>query len=347
MKNTIKSNNIGTLTALTVSTLGSIAILSATPQLSPENISESAELIQMEFYHDPLLEGSELTISITDQIATIGGEAQSLAQAERAAARAYASPDVAAVIDRVKIKSQPSVDLLATAKSHLTETNLVASDKINVKIEGSKAILTGTAGSMDDAELARELVSETPGIADVDNLITVNFAETRTDGHITEQLKFTVSDDPVFIGLDLAPSVENGIVKWNGQVGSEDEFNRLVRKSFVTGVTDVDTAQLTVNSDLMMEQIEDKEYTPSQKLEAFDAALATTGQSDVEVDLEAGTLVLTGEVETDSQREIAERTARAIPGVLAVTNEIKIDDDNVALNEYEVTSASAPALRKK
>ena len=126
--------------------------------------------------------------------------------------------------------------------------------------------------------------------------MVIDFTSVRTDNQIAEQLKYSVQDDPVFIGLDLAPSVKDGIVSWNGQVGSEGEFNRIVRKSFVTGVTDVETSELTVNGDLTMEGIEDKEYSPRQKIEALDAALAETGEADIDTSLNNGIVILSGEV---------------------------------------------------
>ena len=148
------------MAAFTASTIGSIAILTATPQMSPENIQESAELIQMELHHDPILQGSDLTVKIDNKVATISGTADSLAQAERAASRAYASPDVAAVVDRVEIKTKPSDRILADAEESLNETKLLDADGVDVDVDGSVIVLTGTVGSEDEAELARELISE-------------------------------------------------------------------------------------------------------------------------------------------------------------------------------------------
>ena len=186
----------------------------------------------------------------------------------------------------------------------------------------------------------------------VDNRLVIDFRKPRTDAQIAKQLDFIVQDDPVYAGLHLLPEVSGGVVSWEGEVGSRGEFDRLIRQSYVTGVIEVEASGLTVNGDLMMEASEDKNYSPSQCMEAFHAAMEHDPRmdaSDILAEIHGGVIILKGTAETQEISDAAERTARGIPGVLGVDNRLTVGKDTrIASSDSPPDSASvAPQLPRR
>ncbi len=349
MKTSLFSKHPGKRLFTSVAALiASSSFVLATPQMEPEGPIESADLIQMDIYHDAMMEGADTTVRIEDRIATLTGSARSLAQVERASARAYASPDVLAVVNLLEIAPAESTSALSkVAHEALSTETMLDSSRIEIVSDGSGLVLKGETGSWDEAELAREIVSEIAGVTEVQNKISVDFTSIRTSDQIEGQLLYLVNDDPIFSGLDLKPQFRDGVVTWSGEVGSRGEFERLVRRSYVTGVMDVQTSDLTVNSDLAMEETEDKSYTPSQIVEAIEAILAHDPRiklSSVAMVEKDGTFILVGSVNDRRQATYAERSARAIPGVVRLSNELEISDSPTFASHTDGMKAASPKL---
>lgn len=336
MKPSSFTNNLSRWTSFSAATLGSVAFLFATPQIEPDGVIEVAEFIQMEIFHDAMMEGSDITVGIDGGIATLKGSVASLAQAERAASKALTSPDVLTVVNQIEVTPQKESSILSRAKNLLASQKVIDASRISVSVDGSHVILEGNAGSIDEGELAREIVSEANGVTAVKNNLVVDFLSIRTDKQIAAQLEYSINDDPLFTGLHIAPVVKDGVVAWSGEVGSRGEFDRLIRRSYVTGVIEVNAKSVSVNGDLAMEAVEDKNYSPSQTLEAINAAIEHDSRLDsdhVSVAMNQGVVTLKGSVETIVQSDALELTARCIPGVLAVSNRISVhSSDNVAMN---------------
>lgn len=337
-------------TAFSVATLGSATLLLATPQMDPEGVTEVSEFIQMEIYHDMMMKGSEVTVDVQEGIATLTGSTVSLAQAERAAAKALTSPEVLTVVNRIEISPREEGSVLSSARSLLASQKVVGASRISLSISGSHIVLEGEVGSLDERELAREIVSEAPGATAVENNLSVSFLSIRSDKQIAAQLIYTTNDDPLFTGLDINPKVTDGIVTWNGEVGSRGEFDRLIRRSYVTGVFEVDASGVSVNGNLAMEAVEDKNYSPSQSLEALTAAIAHDPRlksENISADMNQGTITLKGVVQSTAQSDAAELTARCIPGVLTVTNRISVDgDQQIATNPKDFKAASPKLVER-
>lgn len=336
-------------TAFSAATLGSVSLLLATPQMDPEGVTEVSEFIQMEIHHDMMMAGSEVSVSIDDGIATLSGSATSIAQAERAAAKAFTSPEILTVVNRIEIATRNESSLASGARNLLATQKVIDASRIKLNAEGSHIVLNGEVGSLDEAELAREIVSETPGVTAVKNNLSVDFLSIRSDNQIAAQLEYSVNDDPLFTGLDITPKVNGGVVVWQGQVGSRGEFDRLIRRSYVTGVIEVDAKDVTVNGDLAMEAVEDKNYSPSQSMEALNAAIShdpALKNENISADMNQGRITLTGSVASIANSDTAELTARCIPGVLAVSNKLSVEPGSDLATNHTDFKAASPQLVK-
>lgn len=347
MKNTISRQL--PWAAFTAIAIGSASLALATPQAAPEGASEIAEFIQMDVSNDSQMKGAEVTVEIKDNIAVLSGNARSLAQTERAGARAIASTGVHAVVNRISVEPQATANLIAGTKAILKAQKIIDSKKIAISASGNRISLRGEVGTLDEKDLAREIVSEVPGVIAIDNDLTVNFEGIRGDSQIQEQLKFIIKDDPLYEGLDLIATVKDGTVKLSGQVGSKGEYDRLVRRSYVTGVMDVQISGLSIERHLALEGLGDKDYNKEESVIALNKALDIDTRVDakaIRVGWEEGVVSLKGNVDTVASRDIVESTARAIPGVLRVDNELRISSGSGLATNSDEFKAASPALVK-
>ena len=328
MKPKTSHQKAGQWATFSVIAISSANLLFATPQSAPSGESEVGEFIQMDISSDKKLQGSEMNVRIENGIAIISGTAVTLAQIERATARAIASEGVKVVLNQVSIASDPSSNIAEKAKTALRKQKIFLADGVVVSAQGSRISLSGKVGALDEKDLAREIVSEIPGVVAIDNNLVVTFEGIREDSQIASQLRFMINDDPLYEGLHLVANVKSGTVSLSGEVGSRGEYDRLVRRSYVTGITDVQVSALSINTDLAMEGLADKEYSQDQSMEALKAALNVDSRIDaktIQPEMSVGVVTLKGSVPNIAASDAVESTARGIPGILRVSNELKID----------------------
>ncbi|GAA5122824.1 BON domain-containing protein [Luteolibacter yonseiensis] len=350
MKPKTSHHPAGQWTALSILVLASAQLSLATPEAAPSGESEVADFIQTDIRADSRLRGAEIDVRIENNIAILTGTANSLAQAERATTRANASEGVLAVSNQVRIKPGKTGDLAARAKAVLAKQKTFTANGVAVTADGSRVLLNGEVGTPDEKDLAREIVSEVPGVLAIENNLTVTYEGIREDSQITEQLHFIIQDDPLYEGLDLVASVKSGTATLSGEVGSRGELDRLIRRSYVTGVTDVQVSNLSINRNLQMEGLVDKNYSREESLAALKGALAADPRIDartIRSEMADGVITLSGSVRQITESDAVESTARGIPGVLSVSNQLRISNSGteMATAKREVESASVPVMQ--
>ena len=334
--------------AATAVSLGSMVVLTATPQMPPEGEAEIAGFIQTDLNSDSKLADGKFSISLEGAIATLTGTAASLAQSERVHARAIASEGVHAVVNQIEVAPQPDARIIEGAKAALREQKIFSAGGVAVGVSDGRARLTGQVGVWDDAEIARQIVSAVPGVTFVENKLDVTYEGVRGDREIEAQLKFMIQNDPLYHGLDLPVTVGNGVVRLGGAVGSRGEYDRLIRRCYVTGVVDVQISGLSINRELAMEGLEDKDYTQDQSLAALRAVLEKDSRIDaakIRADMKDGMVALAGSVGSISERDAVEYAARLVPGVLGVSNKLEIAADQLAAKREDFRAASPPLVK--
>jgi len=316
----------------------------ATPEMAPTSPGEISDFIAMDISSDARMEGTKVNIGFRDGIVVLTGHVATLDQAERAAERAMAATKVKAVVNQLQIgATNPSDASVKTAiLAALGKNKALDATKVTVQVVAGKATLGGSVGTWDEQEIAREAVSRVPGVLTIENRTEVSFDSIRTDDQIAEQLRQMIANDPLCDGLSLSVSVKEGLVRLKGELGSKGEYDRLVRRSSVTGVFEVNADRLNINSDLQMEAVEDKHFTPEEMMAALGAAMKVDERIEpglIDVRLAEGVVTLSGQVPDEGMKVAAESTARGVPGVMAVNNELRIGDVRRPL-----VSANAPVV---
>lgn len=343
MKTTIMKPYEGGRTVV-LAFLATSAFAVATPEMAPSGNQEISEFIAMDVASDSRMEGAAVSVNINGGIATLTGSVKTLDQSERAAERAMAASGVRAVVNRIKIASSAVSDsaLKSSALAALKKSPSV--DATNLRVSAVEGVVTldGEVSTWDEQEIVREVISGVPGVIGIENRTEVVFSSPRTDKQIESQLAGLIANDPLYDGLHLSVSVKEGMVRLKGEVGTKGEYERLVRRSSVTGVFEVNADQLKVNGDLAMEAVEDKHFTPEQ----MNGALADAVKADDRIDartvsfnLAEGVVTLEGTVIRREEKFAAESTARGVPGVMAVNNKLRISEarPEVAANAPLVT----------
>ena len=301
----------------------------ATPSPGPEAGAETADFIAVDIQGDRRMVGSKVDVSVAGDIATLSGNAVSLEQAERAAARAKSMDGIRAVVNHLKIVDPVAKDaiLAERVQQRLVKSPALDASRVKVSVDKRRAVLSGQIGSWDEQELAREIATEIPGIKEVDNRLEVTFDTVRTDAAIKAQIEYMVADDPLYAGIQIDVIVKDGVVNLGGAVGSTGEKDQLVSRSHVTGVTGVKADDVMISRELAMEGMSGKVPSPKATLEAWAAASSADPRlkhSEIHADIDKNVLKLTGVAPTQEAKAAAESTARGLPGVSVVANEIQV-----------------------
>jgi osmotically-inducible protein OsmY len=329
---------------MAVAMITSTAFAFATPEMAPGTPGEISEYIQMEITSDTRMDGTKVSATLRDGIAVLTGQVATLDQAERAAERAMSVVRVRAVINELRIGGAGADDesVKAALLAALGKNEALDATRITVDVKNGKALLGGMVGTWDEQEIARETASRVPGVTLIENKTEVTFDGIRSDAQIAEQLRQLIENDPLCDGLAISVSVKEGLVRLKGELGSRGEYDRLVRRSSVTGVFEVNADRLTINSDLKMEAVEDKDFTPEQMMAALNDAMEADHRIDADLinsELADGVVTLSGQVPTDGMKTAAESTARGVPGVLAVNNLIRVGE-----TQRPLVSVNAPLV---
>jgi hyperosmotically inducible protein len=304
----------------------------ATPEMGPSGDAEISEYIAMDVASDAKLDGSQISVRIDHGIAILTGTVLTIDQAERAGERALAAPATRAVVNQLRVKPAGTSDssITSAVKSSLLKNRAIDAKRVTVKTAEGKVSLGGEVGTWDEQELAREIASTVPGVVMIDNRTEVVFDSVRTDAQIQDQLRQLIANDPLYENVSLSVSVKEGVVRLKGKVGSKEEYDRLVRRTSVTGVFEVNANNLNVDSDLKMEAMGDKNFSPEQMMAAMGDALKADSRVDastITYGISEGVATLTGQVGSSEAKVAAESTARGVPGVLAVHNQLRVQEN--------------------
>jgi osmotically-inducible protein OsmY len=311
----------------------------ATPEYVPQDDAGLADFISMTYSADERLSEEGIRVTVSQGIATLTGRVATLNQAERAVERTKSVEGVRGVISHLKVSPSRAGDvrLASEISQRLAASPGVGASAVTVAVRGQYAILDGQVGSWDEQEIAREIASEVPGIAIIDNRITATGKPTRGDRAIRWQIERDLHDDPLHDGLSITIAVSGGQVRLSGDVGTQGEKDLLVRRAKVAGVTAVSGAGLEITRSLSMEGMTGKTPGLNATHEALQAVLAQDKRlrdASITTDLDGRQLTLTGTAPSAEVKAFAESTARGVPGVEIVINRIAVGEDRrVAANE--------------
>lgn len=219
------------------------------------------------------------------------------------------------VLTEVKTDSQLKTDV----EAELKWDPRVNANEVGVAVKHGVITLTGTVDSYSKRYSAEEAAHRVRGVKAVANDIEVRLLEStgRNDSDIAGAAVHALEWDAMVNVEDLDVTVSKGWVTLKGTVNwpfEKHDADRVVsRLAGVRGVSNL----LTVKPRLAASDLK-------RDIEQAIVRTAQTDASHINVSVEGGKVVLTGNVSIYAEKQAAERTAWAASGVTAVDNRITV-----------------------
>lgn len=305
-----------------------IAIVTAATMAPRSNDGLTAN-VRHELARGLVTNNLELGVTDDDGIIVLRGTVPDLFSEHRAVERAKLVVGVRAVVDRMKIQTEPIDDqaLRDDLVAALHTDPLTRNEGVGVAVKNGVVTLSGTVSSEQRRAQARRIAERGDGVTRVVNGLQVAYSYGRSDAAIHADVVSKLRWDP-HVDADLTMvAVHHGVVTLSGLVGSTTEKDREAEDAWIAGVREVDSNRLTVNS-LFGDYDLRHEPFPVRS----DAAIANTIQqaqgldpmliySDLEPEVVAGVVTLMGQVNSERARQAALELARDTVGV------VQVDDD--------------------
>ena len=195
----------------------------------------------------------------------------------------------------------------------------VAPNEIGITVKNGVVTLTGHVDSFYKKWAAEQAAHRVRGVMAVASDLELRLPSTseRTDDEIAAAAVQAIESDALLAGNKLQVTVSqgwitvSGEVEWNFQ--KEDAERRLHRLWGVKGVTNLITVKVRP--------------TPAELKDKIEKALVRSAQLDakqIQVDVQGSKATLKGTVRSWSEREEAERTAWAAPGITQVEDQLQV-----------------------
>jgi osmotically-inducible protein OsmY len=195
----------------------------------------------------------------------------------------------------------------------------VLPNEIGVSVKNGVVLLAGHVDSFYKKWAAEQAAHHVRGVKAVANELEIKLpsASERTDEEVAAAAVRAIESTTLLNSESLQVTVSNGWVTVSGEVEwnfQKEDAERLLRHLWgVKGVTNLITVKARP--------------TPAELKDKIEKALVRSAELDaqtIEVDVQGSKAILKGTVHSWSEREEAERTAWAAPGVTQVEDHIEV-----------------------
>jgi osmotically-inducible protein OsmY len=281
---------------------------------------------------DPRVPAEGIHVATDGGMVKLTGTVRTLASRKYAEREALKISGVRGVIDEIAVDTPPrfEFDIMQDILERLLDSSSIDSRDLDVEVHDGHVVLKGRVGSWAEVEQAGLLATETTGVQSVENLLTVDIGEKRSDDDVQKDVRAALDRDIYLTGLPINVMVTNGRVELSGEVGTAYEKERAEDGArWVRGVRGVDST-LEVHwwdrdgtrKDAPAPAADEVRRSVIDDL-AEDPRVDSTG---IGVKVEGGHVTLFGVVPTLTEKTTAEADARDVVGTAWVTNLLGVDD---------------------
>jgi osmotically-inducible protein OsmY len=281
---------------------------------------------------DEYLTGLPLTATVNDGTVTLTGEVGNAYEKVRAGDDAYLADSVKRVENDINVKwseEQLTREQMPLPSDKQLEQSVydelhhdLRIDPLSVAVEASHGHVTlrGTVPTYTQKLLAGGDAHEVVGVAWVRNLLSVN-NEKRDDERIRRDIESAFDSDYLLNGQEIRVDVNDGMVILSGNVDKHyEKLHATDVAGKVRGVNDV-ANNIVVNSS--------PKYTDAELRARIEDRLSSYWETSwvsnrIEVEVEAGKVTLSGDVDTWSERDEAGRISALTDGVYSVDNQLTV-----------------------
>lgn len=303
---------------------------------------------------DEVVPHENLTVVVTDGVVSVGGNVDTLLAEQRTLELVGAVRGVNSYYDSISVVPDMSYSdelIRANIVRGLATNGATDSYEIEPTVVSGVVTLGGTVDSWVERELAARVAMDTDGVIAVENDIAILYDDTRIDEEIeadvTAALRWAADVDHRFIDTE----VTDGTVRLIGTVDSVPEQLSAYTEAWVAGVRDVDVEDLIVlpfgadNMDSVHEHasLEDEEIESAVERRLLYSP--RVGALGVDVEVDEGVAVLTGNVDHLAASWAAVDVAARTTGVIGVVNNLSIEVADT-LTDSEIESNVEAALNR-
>jgi osmotically-inducible protein OsmY len=316
-------------------------------QIADHRITSAVETALL---FDEAVSSHLIDVSTADGVVTLSGSVDNVLAEDRAVKIAGTVKGVRSVIDKLIVAALPRPDseLKGDVEKALLSDPATDSFQIRVKVKDGVVTLAGTVESWAEKKLTEKVAKGVRGVKAVENKISVNYAEDRSDTEIEADIARRLQTD-VMVNSDLIDlKVKDGNVKLSGVVGSAAEQRRAVSDARVAGVESVKAdfniewwardRMRRARSDIFLQDNEIKDAVRDAFL--YDPRVLSFKPN---VRVEDGVVTLTGTVDNLAAKRAAEDTAMNTIGVWRVVNLLRVRPKD-RLADEKLTQEIARAL---
>lgn len=321
--------------------------MNASKHISDEDITQA---IKESLQVDETMPSHQIDVQTSEGIVNLSGSVPTLQAKERALELVETIRGVRAIVNQIVVNpiTRSDAEIQEAIVAALFFDPATHASEITVTVEDGVAKLSGIVESWQKRALCGWVTKGVKGLRAVKNEIIFTYQEDRPDDDIELEVKRRLERD-VWVGDALINvQAEAGKVSLTGAVGSVAEKSQAYFDAWVSGVTEVDVRELTVEWRERKRMVRESKYAPKTDEEIrqavedafhYDPRIASL---DLEVAVNNGTAVLTGVVDNLMAKRAAGQNAGNTIGVRRVENYLQVrpvnppNDLEIAQNVREV-----------
>lgn len=244
---------------------------------------------------------------------------------------------VRSVIDQINISpvARTENQILDDINTALQTAQIFSDYPIDVEVDNNTVTLSGTVNLWEESEIAQRIVTQIPGVNQVNNHLLVDYQTQPTDAQIQQIIEQSLLWNNRIRASKIQVKVENGRVTLSGYVSSSREIYIAANDSYVTGVKAVNSARLIVDPRLRADQKLHNTAYFLNDLEIKETIRDTfrydpiIGQDlPIQIKIKNGIVTLKGKVDSLIIKQAAIKSAENTVGVIKVYDELEINKVN-------------------
>lgn len=344
---------VALVTCLLVAGLAPAHASAAPPEMTDLMIGDA---VQDQLYIDQAVPAYAIEATAKDGVVTLSGTVSNILAKERAAKIAETVRGVRAVVNTIAVKpagSPTPIELEKAIVGALEDDPATDRWEIVPKVDpGGVVTLSGTVESWAERELAGRVAKGVKGVTEVRNNIEVDAAENRSDADIRADVQRSLRWDALVDHAEIGVTVEDGVVRLAGTVGSAAEWRRAASRAWTTGVKSVDAAQLVVAKWTRDPTLREGKYVIKSEDEVVDAVRRALeldpriNAEQIDASMVAGMIVLRGSVDSVRAKRAATADARNTVGVHDVLNRLRVRAEGQQRTDADLAERVRGALAR-
>jgi len=326
-------------TMLLLFTIASQRLWAQNKDIEDKNVTTA---IETEFWKDPAVAYNQIDVETNEGIVMLSGSVNNILAKERAEKIAEAIVGVRSVVNRIDVKPtaiRTDSVLLSAIRGALIADPVTELYEVQVKVNNGVVTLTGSVDSWQEKQLCETVVKGVKGVRDVKNQIKIDYKIDRSDSGIEQEVKKRLANDVRVDDALINVNVRDEEVILTGTVGSAQEKAQARIDAWVGGVDSVNTEDLKAQwwaRDRMRRTALYESRTDEQIKKAIEDAFIYDPRVypfNIDVDVTAGVVLLSGVVNNLKAKIAAEHDAENTIGVSYVRNNIKVRPKVIPMNK--------------